>query len=199
MPRLIRLFIGISFVLAFGCGRSDPSGARATDYDLVQVVLDDSAAQIQLVERSSRVAVLYVDATCPNSLYALEQTLADSVARSKVVLQYYPQVLRDPVARFETVALECARRSGSLDAYVTQRLDDAARGPRSVEMSASSIGLDTRSFMACVASDTVDAFVSRQERLAIAAGIQLLPALVYERRTIVGRDNVVRSLSSLPR
>lgn len=193
MSRSFGLIVAAHLLLGVACVRVDSSDSSVTDYDIVQRVIEDSSLHLQVGEPGPKRAVLYVDATCPNSMYALEQLLADTIARSRVVLQYYPQTLRDPIAQFETVALECARRSGSLQAYVTQRLDDAARGGRSVELSAASVGIDNQSFMACVANDTIDTLVSRQARLAIAAGIQLLPALVHDRRTIVGRDTVVSS------
>ena len=141
MLRFQRALPFLTLAVSTGCVGKESDYLLADHASVIQSILDDSASSMSLAEGGSRRAVLYVDASCPNSLYALERTLADSAARSEVVLQYYPQIQRDPVAKFETIALECAHRMGALPAYVTQRLDDASAGLRPVDMSATSIGL----------------------------------------------------------
>lgn len=185
----------VLIVLAACNGKVDPN--RSLDASLVRAsVAGDEARDLDLRFSRTR-AVLFVDATCQNSLYALEQALADSAVRTQVSLRYYPQVPRDPVARFETAALECARRMGSMKAYTSQRLDDAARGTRPAVASALSIGLDTASFMRCVADPNVNALIKQHEDFAKSVGVWSLPALVLSNAVVIGRDPVVRSLGHL--
>jgi hypothetical protein len=160
-------------------------------------IFGDTSLALPLTSEARPKAILSVDASCPNSLYALERALADSLVVRHLALGYYPQVGRDPVARFETTALECARQLGALSRYVTQRLDDVGRGGRAVELSAHAAGLDTAQFMGCVADVRTDAVVVRHEKFAESSGVASLPLLVHQGVGEVGRDRVIEALPRL--
>ncbi len=159
--------------------------------------IEDSLLAIPVVGGFRPRAVLFVDASCPNSMYALEQAMADSSVASRLAISYYPQVDRDPVARFETTALECARQVGAFSQYVTQRLDDAGRGGRAVELSASAIGIDTARFMQCVADPRTESIVARHQAFAERYGVSVLPLLVHQDASTVGRDSVIQAFTRL--
>jgi hypothetical protein len=165
--RIQRLLEVLVVLLLVGCEASSPNSA----VDIGMIDSLRTTEGIRSLDGGSLEprAVLFVDATCQNSLYALEQALLDSSLQKQIALHYFPQTARDPVARFETTALECSRRLGAMREYVTQRLDDAVRRSRSVSLSAFDAGIDTARFSACITSPEAVAHVEGHETLANAA------------------------------
>lgn len=139
-------------------------------------------------------SVLFVDATCPNSLVALEAALAAPSGTSTTAFVHRPQTKRDRAARIEGAALECAHRQGVLQRYVSVRLDHLADPNRPLTRTAAASGADTAAFLECLKRPDVVDVVARHEAASDNAGVTVVPALLSADRIVVGRDPVVEVL-----
>lgn len=137
---------------------------------------------------------LFVDATCPNSLVALEAALDAPPQTSTTALVHRPQQERDPAARLESAALECAHRQGVLQRYVRVRLDHLADPNRPLTRTAAASGADTTAFLECLDGPDIVDLVARHEAASDNAGVTVVPALLTTDRIVVGRDPVVTML-----
>lgn len=180
-------------MLAAGC-------AQGSNLEIVQV---SEAAAVQFLHTPSLYSalrsdaprsVLFVDATCPNSLVALEAALAAPSGTSTTAFVHRPQTKRDRAARIEGAALECAHRQGVLQRYVRVRLDHLADPNRPLTRTAAASGADTTAFLECLKRPDVVDVVARHEAASDNAGVTVVPALLSADHIVVGRDPVVEVL-----
>jgi hypothetical protein len=140
--------------------------------------LSSSAAWLHRDSSISPRFVYVVDGSCDISVQGLSFLLADSAKMRVTRVMYMPQTERDPNATLETVALECARRLGTLSSYVADRVSKLGSVRRPVLESAVVAGLDTGRFLRCTRSTEVQGLVIRHAELAQNIGVRDLPALI---------------------
>jgi hypothetical protein len=191
LGRLRATAIIVLALATVGCDRIDAYGARRVRSRAIAALLQSPSGHVLLRLDARPKALLFVDASCPNSLYALDRLLGDSMAMLTTTVHYRPQVRRDPAARFENVALECARRMGVLAPYVADRLGLVASVSRPVMRSAIRSGADSARFSACLSDPVVAAMIRVHEESADSAGLHLVPALASPSWVAMGRDAAV--------
>jgi len=136
--------------------------------------------------------VLVVDATCSNSMQALDRVLSDTLWSQRARIGYMPQLLRDPNALLETTALECARRAGALHDYVLDRLARLDSVRRPLLESAARVGIPREQFLSCVRDTSVIRQIEGQAAAAESVGVWDLPALISRDSAWIGERAVRR-------
>lgn len=180
-------------MLAVGCTDSPKPERMMLSPAVASRFLSDSLLHTALSPRAPS-SVLFVDASCQNSLVALEAVLSDPGSQGSVAIVHRPQAERDPSARLEAAALECASSQGILHKFVSNRLDDLELPNRPILLTAYKSGADSNRFLACLKEPGTVARVARQEAASDSARISRVPVLLSSERIIIGRDPVVSSL-----
>ena len=187
-------YVGLAMIalLAFGC-RSEPTDRPVTPMPRKGAIEALLPSAVSLAAANGAPThVLVVDATCSKSMQALDRVLSDTLWIQRARIAYMPQHLRDPNAMLETMALECARRSGALHEYVLDRLarSDSVRKP--LLESAVRIGIPKARFLSCLSDSAIVHQIQGQSATAGSVGIWNLPALISRDSAWIGERAVRR-------